>query len=132
MTIRGTPQEIESTIAFLEEQDVLGDPNMPWCETVRLYYLRNPVVVRAILEQMPDSIIRDVSILGGEEAGGPATLVLAGPRAQVANVKRIVATLDVPQPEVRLDIWAFQISGDRPDDASCHTWLRANRQQDAA
>lgn len=116
LTIRGTPQEIESTIAFLEEQDVLGDPNMPWCETVRLYYLRNPLVVRAILEQLPDSIIQDVSILGGEEAGGPATLVLAGPRAQVGNVKRIIATLDVPQPEVRLDIWAFQISGDRPDD----------------
>lgn len=116
LTIRGTPPEIEATIAFLEEQGVLGDPNMPWCETVRLYYLRNPLVVRAILEQMPDSIIQDVSILGGEEAGGPATLVLAGPRAQVGNVKRIIATLDVPQPEVRLDIWAFQISGDKPDD----------------
>ncbi len=127
LTIRGTPQEIESTIAFLEEQDVLGDPNMPWCETVRLYYLRNPVVVRAILEQMPDSIIRDVSILGGEEAGGPATLVLAGPRAQVGNVKRIIATLDVPQPEVRLDIWAFQISGDKPDDVEARARVAQQR-----
>ncbi|MBD3291416.1 MAG: hypothetical protein GF393_00720 [Armatimonadia bacterium] len=38
-------------------------------------------------------------------------LLVFGPRSEVDMIERVVAAVDVPQPEVRLDIWAFQLSG---------------------
>jgi hypothetical protein len=38
-------------------------------------------------------------------------LLVFGPRSEVDMIERVVAAVDVAQPEVRLDIWAFQLSG---------------------
>ncbi len=109
--LRGTSRAIDTTVKLLTDAGLVYDPNEPWCETVRLYYLRRPDIVQAIISNMPPEIIQNVTVLGGEDPSGPPTLVLAGPRSQVDDVKRVIAALDVPHPEVRLDIWAFQLSG---------------------
>ncbi len=109
--LRGTSRAIDTTVKLLTDAGLVYDPNAPWCETVRLYYLRRPDIVQGIISNMPPEIIQNVTVLGGEDPGGPPTLVLAGPRSQVDDVKRVIAALDVPHPEVRLDIWAFQLSG---------------------
>ena len=109
--LRGASRASDATVKLLTAAGLVHDPNAPWCETVRLYYLRRPNIVQGIISNMPPEIIQNVSVLGGEDPSGPPTLVLAGPRSQVDDVKRVIAALDVPHPEVRLDIWAFQLSG---------------------
>ncbi len=111
LVLRGTSPALDTTAKLLTDAGLIYDPDAPWCETVRLYYLRRPNIVQAIISNMPTDIIQNVTVLGGEDPSGPPTLVLAGPRSQVEDVKRVIAALDVPHPEVRLDIWAFQLSG---------------------
>lgn len=79
-------------------------------ETLRLYYLRDPEFVAGLLDGLPGTATRGVHI-SVPTGGGQPVLLLYGPASQVEQVKRVIATLDVPQPQVELGIWAFQISG---------------------
>ena len=111
LILQGTEAELERTLARLIEAKLIYDEQALTCETVRLYYLRQPQLVKEMLANMPAGLVQDVTVLSGDGAAGPPMLVLAGPQSQVRNLKRVIAALDVPQPEVRLDIWAFQLSG---------------------
>ncbi len=82
----------------------------PVCETVRLHYMRDIDALQMLLESIKEGVAPDVSVAA---TASPAPLmVLAGPRSQVDDLKRVIAAIDVPQPQVRLALWAFQISGD--------------------
>ena len=86
-----------------------GVDESPVCETVRLHYMRDIEALQMLLESIKEDMAPDVSVAA---ATSPAPLiVLAGPRSQVDDLKRVIAAIDVPQPQVRLDLWAFQISG---------------------
>ncbi len=63
----------------------------------------------AISEDLARELLMMMQTFGaGEER--PLLLVF-GPRSEVEMLERIVGAVDIPQPEVRLDIWAFQLSG---------------------
>ena len=79
------------------------------CETIRLHYVREPGALQTLLESIKEGLAPDVNVAA---IVSPAPLmVIAGPRSQVDDLKRVIAAIDVPQPQVRLDLWAFQISG---------------------
>ncbi|HUS81489.1 MAG TPA: hypothetical protein VM283_09500, partial [Armatimonadota bacterium] len=108
---RGTSRQIATTQANLLAAGLISDETEPTCATVRLYYLRDADAVRSLLADVPDVLRGDAVVLASGDATGRQMLVLTGSPDNVRNLRRIIATLDVPQPEVRLDIWAFQISG---------------------
>ncbi len=83
----------------------------PVCETVRLYYVREPGALQRLLEPIKEALALDVNIAASEGLSLTPLVVLSGPRSQVDDLKRVIATIDVPQPQVRLDLWTFQISG---------------------
>ena len=63
----------------------------------------------AISEDLARELLMMMQNFGaGEER--PLLLVF-GPRSEVEMLERIVGAVDIPKPEVRLDIWAFQLSG---------------------
>lgn len=71
----------------------------------------------AQLQEALDAISQDLAreLLAMMQAFGAGeerpTLLVFGPRSEVETLERIIAAVDIPQPEVRLDIWAFQLSG---------------------
>ncbi len=76
----------------------------PVCETVRLHYMRDIDALQMLLESIKEGVAPDVSVAA---TASPAPLmVLAGPRSQVDDLKRVIAAIDVPQPQVRLALWA--------------------------
>ncbi len=83
----------------------------PVCETVRLHYVREPRALQRLLEPVKAALAPDVNVAASEGLSLTPLVVLAGPRSQVDDLKRVIATIDVPQPQVRLDLWTFQISG---------------------
>ncbi len=83
----------------------------PVCETVRLYYVREPGALQMLLEPIKAALALDVNVAASEGLSLTPLVVLSGPRSQVDDLKRVIATIDVPQPQVRLDLWTFQISG---------------------
>ncbi len=86
-----------------------GVDESPVCETVRLYYVRDLEALGPLLESVKQAVAPNVNVV---VTASPAPLVvLSGPRSQVDDLKRVIAAIDVPQPQVRLDLWAFQISG---------------------
>jgi len=151
----------EAAVSMLEEAvaKLLYDPIV--CETVRLYYVRQPNVLMDVLKPITTHLAAGVQMVGlgsseeedgggggaswlDEDGGGGTSmedyksgdyaralkpgewakgevqigggagfpmLILAGPRSQVRALKQAIAAIDVPHPEVRLDLWAFQISG---------------------
>jgi len=104
LEIPETPEMLETPVASPSEVD-----DSPVCETVRLHYMRDIGTLQTLLESIKNTFAPDVSVAA---ATSPAPLiVLAGPRSQVDDLKRVIAAIDVPQPQVRLDLWAFQISG---------------------
>ncbi len=87
------------------------------CEMVPLYYVRDADSVNSILAELTRSAsaLDEVSITTTSARDARPALVLYGPRSQVDDLRRVIAAIDVPHPEVRLDIWAFQISGSNAD-----------------
>ncbi len=116
--LRGSQSQIAEGAALLAQTGAAIDESEAVCETVRLYYVRNPQSLQSLLTQLPPTIAQDTSVLASDDPYGPPVLIISGPRGEVQNIKRVIATLDVPQPEVRLDIWAFQISGRNAEDVA--------------
>jgi hypothetical protein len=82
----------------------------------RLYYDRAPKAVGEVLKAAQGKLGVDVSLtvedpIAGTTTPGRPVISVFGPRSGVRDLRRVLATLDVPQPQVRLDIWAFQLSG---------------------
>jgi len=118
VALRGTADQVSAGMTALENADVALDPDASVCETLRLYYVRDPANLKTLLTALPASVLREASVLAPEGDYCGPVLILSGPRRGVENIKRVVASLDVPQPEVRLDIWAFQISGRNAEDVA--------------
>ncbi|MCD6362362.1 MAG: hypothetical protein J7M38_16005, partial [Armatimonadetes bacterium] len=118
LVLRGSADQVEMGEALLTQAGVAVSEAAPVCETIRLYYVRAPQSLQELLSQLPPSVAEGVTVLASGEVEGPPVLIISGPRKGVQNLKRVIATLDVPQPEVRLDIWAFQISGRNADDVA--------------
>ncbi len=89
----------------------LAATQAPVCETVRLSYVRGLGTDIDKLKDLLKTLAPDVKVAGGPTSAGLGSLVLVGPPGQVDDVKRLVASLDVPCPQVRLELWAVQLSG---------------------
>jgi len=90
------------------------------CETVRLYYVREPQALKDLLESIKETLAPDVQIAETGGLGAASILVLAGPYSQVNDLKQVIAAIDVPRPQVSLDLLAFQISGSTADVVAKH------------
>ena len=62
-----------------------------------------------------DQVVKALNTIYGENAVQRAgrTLFLAGSDKQVLEMKRLLAVIDCPWPQVQMDIWAIQVSGDQ-------------------
>jgi hypothetical protein len=111
LLLRGAPGALGRVESVLADLGVVAERHT--CETVPLYYVRDAESVNEMLSELAQSAgaFGEVSIATSTAGDARPALVLYGPRSQVEDLRRIIATIDVPHPEVRLDIWAFQISG---------------------
>ncbi len=98
-----------------ESPRALSDDETPICETVHLYYVREPQALKDLLESIKETLAPDVQVAESGGIGTASLIVLAGPRAQVGQLRRVIAAIDVPHPQVSLDLLAFQISGSTAD-----------------
>ena len=111
LVLNGEPTVVGRLEALLEQAGLV--PERLTGETVPLYYMRDPRSLTTILTQLRSlgSAFDEVTIAATDPEKARPALVLYGPRSQVEDCRRIISTIDIPQPEVRLDIWSFQISG---------------------
>ncbi len=111
LLLRGGPGALARVESVLADLGVVAERHT--CETVPLYYVRDAASVSGMLSELARSAsaFGEVSITTSTAGDARPALVLYGPRSQVEDLRRVIATIDVPHPEVRLDIWAFQISG---------------------
>lgn len=110
--LSGSSQAVAQLEAMLAEAGFV--PERYTCETVPLYFLRDAQALQTVLADLraQGSAFGEVTVTTGGEASGRPALVLYGPRTQVEDCRRVINAIDLPSPEVRLGIWAFQFSGD--------------------
>jgi hypothetical protein len=92
----------------------MGDDDCPApeAETVRLYYARDPEHVAELLDTARSSCgAEDVSVSANTASGALPGIVLVGPKLQIRNLERVLEQIDLPHPEVRLQVWSCQLSG---------------------
>lgn len=138
LAVHGTEAQIAQLREILANANLLDELAPQYgsresiCETVRLYYVRDPAGLQTILTEIKAQFAPEVIVQGGTSVPQPPVpqpqtygetetpaqpqlqlpmLILSGPPSQIDNLKRVIAAIDVPQPQVRLDLWAFQISG---------------------
>lgn len=111
LMLRGEPGALGRIESVLVDLGVVEERHA--CATVPLYYVRDADSIKAMLSEVAQSAsaLDEVSVTASSAYDAQPALVLYGPRSQVEDLRRVIAAIDVPHPEVRLDIWAFQISG---------------------
>ncbi|NLO06504.1 MAG: type II and III secretion system protein [candidate division WS1 bacterium] len=87
-------------------------------ETVQLHHVRDAATFASLIESAREHATPHVSISSYATTTTAPTLLLTGPRHEVQDLRRIIATIDVPHPQVRLDLWAFQISGGNAEEVA--------------
>jgi hypothetical protein len=80
-------------------------------QTVRLYYLRNATAIKGILDTIAEANCMTEMIIQAQDSN---TIILYGTKDHKEELKRIIATLDLPRERVNLDMWGIVISGDNP------------------
>ena len=111
LVVWGTQGGIECLAAILAHEGMLYQAEEPVCETVQLYYARDATNVQALLETVRETFAPAVTVSASASSGALPALVAAGPREQVEDLKRVIAAIDVPHPQVRMKLSAFQLSG---------------------
>lgn len=111
LMLQGEPGALNRVESVLADLGVVAERHT--CATVPLYYVRDADSVKMMLSDLAQSAsaLNEVSVSATSAYDARPALVLYGPRSQVEDLRRVIATIDAPHPEVRLDIWAFQISG---------------------
>jgi hypothetical protein len=95
------------------------DSPEPTTVSVRLYFIRNAAEVALMLNCARRGCgAWDVSVLPNLSRGALPSVILSGPRLQIRRIKQVLAQIDVPHSDVRLDVWACQISGSEPQEVA--------------
>ncbi len=114
--VRGPVSAVASAEAMLLQSGYIRDPSVPVCERVQLYYVRKPAAVGAMLNSLAPALAPEVKVGAATADDTVPFLMLSGPVHQVYQLRRMVAEIDRPLPQVTFDIWAVQVSGrDRKD-----------------
>jgi len=111
VSITGPEAAVAMAIEELTRRGLAHDPAGTCCRAVQLYHVREPNELQALLASVATQICPEVKITGCESTGALPTVLLMGPRCQVEDMQRVIASIDRPRPQVRLDLWAFQVSG---------------------
>jgi hypothetical protein len=91
---------------------------IPESRVVRLRFFRDPTKLIEVIASVKTRVAPDVKVTGFGTADTPAGLLLCGPPAQVAALRGQIALLDVPVPQMWLELWSIQISGRDPKEVT--------------
>ncbi len=96
-----------------------------YCASVQLYYSRSPETLAPVLESVAEKLCPKVIVTACTGSGTLPSILLTGPRDDVATMQRVIETIDRPHPQVRLELWAYDISGSNADRvAEAAIWSR--------
>ncbi len=100
-----TPEEVKKTVAALDESAKPKEtPQRAQGEFLRLFHLRDAPAVAAAFKRGTDEPVKAV---------GPDLLLIDPPDGKVETIwaiKRILAVLDLPRPQIALQVWSMQVS----------------------
>jgi len=100
-----------------------GTPPDQRVEVVRLRYVRDAATLAKVVEEAK---VADVKLL----VVGNDRLIVQGAWQAVRRARQLIAQVDLPQPQVRLDLWGIQISGGRADGvARAAQWIRLRAEE---
>jgi hypothetical protein len=99
--------------AGLKAVKVYVPPDAAVSQTVRLYYVRDPASLKAVLDAVKPVLAPEVVITPSAATGGYASLTFAGSYESIRNLRRAVAAIDLPHPTVRFELWSVQLSGSK-------------------
>ncbi len=101
-----------------------GDAPRKYVEVVRLRYIRDAAALQTMVE---NANVADVQL---QVVNGDRLLVGGASRDAVRTARQLIAQVDLPQPQVRLDLWGIQISGGRANGvARAAQWIRVRAEE---
>jgi len=111
----GTTEQIRDAIAALSHRGHLSAVP-PENHTVRLFFNRNAAALALILSKVFPDV--PVSALGSDVLVFQSNAQTS--EEHVRELKRWVALIDLPRPEVVLNVWSAQLSASEPDKIATH------------
>jgi hypothetical protein len=97
-------------------------------QKVKLYFLREAAKIAAIL--------KEIAKLSGSELSGliiadaaADEIILYGPEEARNKARQLIATLDLPRPGIRMEMWGIQLSSSKPEDMAA-VMLKVRREID--